>query len=231
MPLPRASVWIDAENFRYGIYGAFGIDANYNVMDLAKAIANQNNFELTSVHFYSGIPRQESDPGMYQHWQKRIAAMEKDGVHVYTRSFMYDREPPYKSREKGIDTRICLDVQEAAYEKKFDVAFILSKDQDLNEIIGKVHKIALQQDRRMDVICAHVDNGISYLRGALQFEITREMYDRCLETRNFHTPGLFFGRRSLSPEAGPVESIQPSQFKSPKRRERPIERNSGVVSR
>ena len=49
--------------------------------------------------------------------------------------------------EKGIDVRIALDVIRLAHRREYDVAVVLSQDQDLAEVAEEIRVIAREQDR------------------------------------------------------------------------------------
>lgn len=49
--------------------------------------------------------------------------------------------------EKGIDVRIGLDVIALAHRCDYDVALVMSQDQDLSEVAGEIRTVAREQRR------------------------------------------------------------------------------------
>jgi uncharacterized LabA/DUF88 family protein len=59
--------------------------------------------------------------------------------------------------EKGIDVRIALDVIGLAHRRAYDVAVILSQDQDLAEVGEEIRVIAREQDRWIKLVCVPLE--------------------------------------------------------------------------
>jgi uncharacterized LabA/DUF88 family protein len=91
--------------------------------------------------------------------------------------------------EKGIDVRIALDLIRLAHHKEFDVAIIFSQDQDLSEAVSEIKEIAREQGRFVHLYCAFPRSGKTTnaepIRGTNALEITRELYDACLDPSNY----------------------------------------------
>ena len=56
--------------------------------------------------------------------------------------------------EKGIDVRIALDVMALAHGREYDVALVMSQDQDLSEVAQEIRTIAREQRRWIKIASA-----------------------------------------------------------------------------
>ncbi len=87
----------------------------------------------------------------------KLAAMGRQGVYVVSRPLRYRNQTVrlpdgtehtvLVGEEKGIDVRIALDVIRLAHRREYDVAVVLSQDQDLAEVAEEIRVIAREQDR------------------------------------------------------------------------------------
>src|SRR5262245_57152173 len=94
----------------------------------------------------------------------KLAAMGRRGVHVFSRPLRYStqvvRLPDgtahsfLAAEEKGIDVRIALDVVRMAHRGEYDVAVILSQDQDLSEVAEDIRGIARERRRWIKIASA-----------------------------------------------------------------------------
>lgn len=83
--------------------------------------------------------------------------MGRQGVLVFSRPLRYSNQTVrlpggvehtvLVREEKGIDVRIALDVIRLAHRREYDVAVILSQDQDLAEVAEEIRVIAREKDR------------------------------------------------------------------------------------
>jgi len=89
--------------------------------------------------------------------------------------------------------RIALDVIAEAHRRTYDVALILSQDQDLSEVAVEIRTIAREQNRWIKIASAFpVSPAASNRRGINSTDwvpIDRALYDRCLDRRDYRTGG------------------------------------------
>ena len=89
----------------------------------------------------------------------KLAAMGRQGVYVVSRPLRYRNQTVrlldgtertvLVGEEKGIDVRIALDVIRLAHRREYDVAVVLSQDQDLAEVAARLPQ-GLTRSRRRD---------------------------------------------------------------------------------
>jgi hypothetical protein len=95
-------------------------------------------------------------------------------------------------QEKGVDVRLALDVVRVAREGKCDVLVVFSQDQDLSEAADEIRVIARQQLRWLRIASAFpVSPTCTNTRGINKTDwirITRNVYDRCIDTRDYNKP-------------------------------------------
>lgn len=166
---------------------------------LSLAICKAQGWRLQQVRFYTGIPEAADDPFWSHFWAGKIPVMGRQGVHVFTRPLRYraktirlrdgSKHSLRTAEEKGIDVRIALDIVRMAYRAQFDVALILSQDQDLSEVAREIRSIAREQGRWIKAACAYPDGpGTKNPRGIDRTDwirINRVLYDRCLDRRDY----------------------------------------------
>src|SRR5882724_1554543 len=104
----------------------------------------------------------------------KLAAMGRQGVYVVSRPLRYRNQTVrlpdgtehtvLVGEEKGIDVRIALDVIRLARRREYDVAVVLSQDQDLAEVAEEIRVIAA---------------------GTGSLDQDRVLYDACLDRRDY----------------------------------------------
>ena len=113
--------------------------------------------------------------------------MGRKGVYVFTRELRYSAEKP---REKGIDVRLALDIVRLARKNEYDVAIIFSQDAVLEEAVDEVISIQRETKRHIHLESAFpfVTKKQRYSRGLNKTDwirITKEMYDQCIDSRDY----------------------------------------------
>lgn len=196
----RAVVFVDGQNLFHAACEAFGYRyPNYHIPRLAKALCSSQGWLLSGTLFYTGVPAPTNNPFWYGFWAHKLAALGRQGVAVHWRLLRYRRETvrlPDGSKhtflageEKGIDVRIALDVIRMAHRKQYDVALILSQDQDLSEAAEEVRVIAREQNRWIRVASAFPDSPTGCRRRGIDktewIRIDRATYDACLDRRDY----------------------------------------------
>ena len=188
--------FIDGQNLFYAIKSAFGYShPNYDVQLLAKAICQQQNWDLLKVCFYTGIPPKNINPKWHDFWAKKLAVMGTRQITTFKRELRYHQEyielpgggtkSVLVPREKGIDIRIALDIVRMASDEEYDVALLFSQDQDLSEVAREIRRISNKQNRWIKIACAYPisptttnDRGIN---STDWIKFDKSFYDRCID--------------------------------------------------
>jgi uncharacterized LabA/DUF88 family protein len=199
----RAIVFVDGQNLFYAVKEAFGYTyPNYDVQALAECICGDQGWQLEEVRFYTGIPSVQDNLKWNTFWGRKLSAMGKAGIHVFSRHLRYRNQtmvmPDGTQRsvlvgqEKGVDVRLALDVVRVAREGRCDVLVVFSQDQDLSEAADEIRVIARQQSRWLRIASAFpVSPTCSNTRGINKTDwirITRSVYDRCIDSRDYNKP-------------------------------------------
>jgi uncharacterized LabA/DUF88 family protein len=198
--IKRAVIFVDGQNLFYAARNAFGHTfPNYDVAALAAAVCQKQNWNLTQVRFYTGIPDATDDARWNHFWTAKLAQMGRQGIHVFSRALRYRNQtvnlPDGQShtflvgQEKGVDVRLALDIVSLAYQNAYDVALIFSQDQDLSEVADEIKEVARQQDRWIKTACAFPSSPASSNRRGINgtdwIKIDRATYDACLDPRDY----------------------------------------------
>ena len=92
-------------------------------------------------------------------------------------------------QEKGIDIRLALDVVRLAHQRDYDVALVLSQDQDLSEVADELRVIAREQQRWIKIASAYPSSPTSRnTRGINKTDwilIDRALYESCIDLRDY----------------------------------------------
>lgn len=156
MPAPprprptRVVVFIDGQNLYYRCQEHFGFHWAHP-MRLAEALVEEDRARygrdshvLSGVRYYTGIHDPNRRSRLHAEMEYRLAAYRRDGVITLPIPLRYDNLG--RAREKGVDSRITLDLIRLAWKGLFDVAIIVSEDSDLDEAAKDVY--ALRDDER-----------------------------------------------------------------------------------
>ena len=102
---------------------------------------------------------------------------------------------PLTGEEKGIDVRIALDVIALAHRREYDVALVMSQDQDLSEVAEEIRAVSREQQRWIKIASAFPQSPASQNRRGINktdwIRIDRELYDQCLDRRDYRRKPLF----------------------------------------
>ena len=168
---------------------------DYDISALAKALTARQGWALAGVRFYTGIPDAADKAQWHHFWTAKLAVMGRQGVGEFRTVRLRDgtSHVVLTGEEKGIDVRIALDVIAGAHRGAYDVALILSQDQDLSEVATEIRVIAREQDRWIKIASAFpVSPAASNRRGINSTDwipIDRALYDRCLDRRDYRAGG------------------------------------------
>ncbi|MEN6645130.1 MAG: NYN domain-containing protein [Armatimonadia bacterium] len=124
---------------------------------------------LKQIRFYCGIDNPRERPTRHASRTRQHKSFEAKGVYVWTNTMKYsDREavvegvPPCQcgfrksrmvrdAREKGIDLRIALDMLRMARHGEFDVAVLVSADNDMKQVVDELKRLADEIGRKIAV--------------------------------------------------------------------------------
>ncbi len=202
--IKRAVAFVDGQNLFHAAKECFGYSyPNYEPLTLAREICREQEWELQTVRFYTGVPDREDDAFWHYFWRAKLGAMGHRGIDVYSRSLRFHNQfvlLPNGSmktvaiaEEKGIDVRIALDAIHQAYRDEYDVALIFSQDQDLSEVADRVRLISQEQGRWIKVASAFPVSPMSRNRRGINktdwILINRALYDRCIDPRDYRQQG------------------------------------------
>ena len=194
----RAVAFFDGQNLFHAAKQAFGYNfPNYDPAKLAVAVCNANGWTLEQTRFYTGVPSAEASPEWNLFWSRKLLALSRAGVHVYSRPLRYrnkagaDGNPVLVGEEKGIDVRIAIDVLSCAIRGDCDVAVVFSQDQDLSEVADEFRQIAGERDRWLKIASAFPVSPAARNRRGINktdwVKIERAMYDACVDPWDYRT--------------------------------------------
>ena len=198
--IKRAVAFIDGQNLYHAARESFGYTyPNFDVKSLSQHICRSKGWELSQVHFYTGVPDKSDDAFWNHFWVTKLRVMTWKQVVVFSRSLRYRNQRVrlpdgtehtfLVGEEKGIDVRIAIDVIRMAHHKDYDVALIFSQDQDLSEVAKEIRTISQEQDRWIKVACAFPLSPTTLNRRGIDrtdwIQIDRAIYDACLDKRDY----------------------------------------------
>jgi len=199
-PVKRATVFVDGQNLFHAARAAFDRTyPDYDVHALGRAICASNGWTPSEICFYTGLPEPSDSARWHRFWMAKLAAMGRQGVYVVSRPLRYRNQTVrlpdgtehtvLVGEEKGIDVRIALDVIRLAHRREYDVAVVLSQDQDLAEVAEEIRVIAREQDRWIKIVSAFPWSPTSRNRRGIDktdwIRIDRALYDACLDRRDY----------------------------------------------
>jgi len=196
---PRAAVFIDGQNLFHSAKALFGHRRpNFDVRALADALCGKSGGACSEIYFYSGIPSNKEAPEWNAYWRRKLAAMSREGVKLFTPPLRYStrREIDANGRqhtvriptEKGVDVRIALDIVRAANEATCDTIILVSQDSDLFEAVSEALAIARDQGRLLRLISAFPERESGSgrgIEGSERMGFDRALYDRCIDPRDY----------------------------------------------
>jgi len=199
----NAIVFVDGQNLYRAAKDAFGYNyPNYDIKLLSKKICSSRGWSLTDIYFYTGIPDPQDDTFWHNFWSKKLSYMGRMGIKLFARSLRYHNKDfvcpscnkTYTSlvgHEKGVDVRIALDVIRLAHEKKYDIAVILSQDQDLSEVADEVRRISAEQSRWIKVASAFLKSPTSKntkgINNTEWIQVDKKIYDACIDSNDYRS--------------------------------------------
>lgn len=198
--LKRAVAFIDGQNLFHHARSAFGYAyPNYDIRKLVDSVVKAQGWNLTGIHFYTGVPDAGDNPAWNRFWTNKLASMGRQGISVFTRPLRYRNQVIklpgggihsfLSAEEKGIDVRIALDTIGKAVRGECDIALVFSQDQDLSEVADEIRAISKQQGRWIKIACAYpmsptVTNRRG-INGTDWIKIDRAQYDSRIDLKDY----------------------------------------------
>src|SRR3989338_4615113 len=196
----KVIAFVDGQNLFYAAREAFGYTyPNYDALTLTQKICVSKDWRLELCCFYTGVPEILDKPFWHEFWDKKLAGMGKRGIKIFRRPLKYRNQTivlpngqtttTLIGQEKGVDIRMALDMVRLAHQKTYDIALILSQDQDLTEAVEEVKAIAKEQNRWIKVASAFpVSPTYENKRGIDKtdwVQVDRALYDSCLDPTDY----------------------------------------------
>ena len=196
----RAVVFIDGQNLYHCARETFGYShPNFDVLKLAHAVCAERGWALAQVRFYTGFPDARDDAFWNRFWSRKLLAIKRQGVTVFSRPLRYRNRVIKLSggtslttrvgEEKGIDVRMAIDLIRLAHRNAYDVAVVFSQDQDLSEVADEIRVISREQRRWIKMASAFPDApGAPNCRGinhADWIRVDKAMYDACVDPYDY----------------------------------------------
>lgn len=189
----RVIVFVDGQNLYRQAKNAWRADdgassrytwPSYDVEKLANAlVARTPERELVEIRFYTGVPQRSADSRWHGFWLNKIRFLRSRGVYAYRGRVNSG------GQEKGVDVSLALDLVSAAYERRFDVAIIVSQDSDFAPAVEAAKRIAQSQGRSLIFESAFpAGPGSSSPRGVngtKWVRIDKSTYDACLDATDY----------------------------------------------
>ena len=130
--MERVSVFIDGENFLYGVksINKFYNDFNFDFKKYSEHLSKGR--KLIDIYYIIAPLKQEIKPALYTKQQKLLARLKKEGINVILckRTKRENNDGTQYHKIKEDDIRLALQMQKDAFENKFDTAILLSGDGD-----------------------------------------------------------------------------------------------------
>ncbi|MDO8962926.1 MAG: NYN domain-containing protein, partial [Coriobacteriia bacterium] len=215
-PRSRAMFFFDCQNLYGAARRAWGYRyACFDPIALSQSIAESRGWHLAHVHVYTGVPRPEDRFALNKYWTGKLRWVGQQPIgSSHSRPLRYrDTEDSVcpvcaeslaivcakcghavkeLGHEKGIDTHLALDVVRMAQDGAYDVAVIVSQDQDFAPAAFEVNNIAKAQGRMIFVYSAYPENShpaanqfpVEFTR---RIVVTHDVYAACLDLRTYGT--------------------------------------------
>jgi len=198
----RVIAFVDGQNLFHAAREAFGsTHPDYDPLALSREICSAQNWNLVETRFYTGIPDPADNAFWHHFWTRKLQAMSRHGVVVFSRPLRYRNKSVtlpdgtqytfLAGEEKGIDVRIALDLLRLATRGMYDVGLIFSQDQDLSEVADEIRNLAKDHERWIKLASAFPSSPTSRNRRGINgtdwIRLDRGLYESCRDTRDYRT--------------------------------------------
>lgn len=159
---------------------------SFDIARIAQAVTDaQPNRQLAETRFYTGVHTKASNAHWHHFWTNKLRHARNQGIHVYTGRINAGR------KEKSVDVALAVDLVQATYEQRFDVAIIVSQDTDFGPAVRLCKQIAQAQGRTLRFECAFPPQTAPKPRrgipGTIWTPITQAIYDACRDPRDYRS--------------------------------------------
>lgn len=185
----RTLVQIDGQNLFHLAKAAWGPGPpyeypSYDVEQLALALTLMvPGGVLAETRFYTGVPSPNQRSTLNRFWNNKLRHLRNQGIVVYRGAINRG------GQEKGVDVSLALDLVDATYQQKYDVAIIVSQDSDFGPAVRLAKRIAAGQQRQLQFLSAFpFAQGRVYHRGVpgtTWVHISKSIYDSCFDPANY----------------------------------------------
>ena len=171
---------------------------------LAASVAEKHFLEIKKIKFYTGIPPKKRDPHWHTFWTRKLTFLGRNkSVETFSRptrlrknTILIDGKPHETEFEveKGIDTRIAIDIVRDVLDQESEAVVIFSQDQDLSEAVSEFKKIGKKQNRRILFFSAFPYPASSLplykqgIHGTDWIKISEADYNCCIDPRDYRPP-------------------------------------------
>jgi uncharacterized LabA/DUF88 family protein len=162
---------------------------SYDVLALAGAlVARASNRTLEQIRFYTGVPAFAQDKHWSAFWANKLRHLERNGCYVYRGRISSN------NHEKGVDVSIAVDLIKLTYERRYDVAILVSEDSDLGPAIDTARQIAFGAKIKLGFESAFPYDADRFKRlgrrpygipGAEAVLMSSTTYDACLDPNDY----------------------------------------------
>ena len=185
----RILVQFDGQNLFHLAKNAWGPSApyhypSYDVQKLARALVSMApGRTLAEVRFYTGVPSQVARPTLNRFWTNKLRELRNQGIQVYRGRLNAG------GQEKGVDVSLALDLVQATYEQRYDVAIIVSQDSDFGPAVRLAKQIAKNQG-----VTLEFESAFPFAQGRVSprgvpgtnwVRINKGIYDACIDTSDY----------------------------------------------
>ncbi|MCY4624591.1 MAG: NYN domain-containing protein [Chloroflexi bacterium] len=190
-------VLIDGQNLFYGAKRAWTPPhpalpspyewPSYDVEKLADALATKTPGRvLSEIRFYTGVPNRNGGTSQrfwHDFWSSKLRYLNNKGIYTYRGAINTGRQ------EKGVDVSLALDLIQATYEERYEVAIIVSQDTDFGPAVKLARQVGAGQNRKLYFESAFpLGPSTTYTRGipgTTWVPIDQATYDACLDPRDY----------------------------------------------
>lgn len=168
----KVSIFIDANNFKNRVYEALNcrIDLDFDFEKLVEHLVG-NDRVLTCACYYSALPIQAAQDRSPFRQEKRLMHELKLKRKFRVEEGFYDIST---QTEKGTDINISTDMLMGAFHNAYDVAILISADQDYKKVVnsirsmGKIVELALPERARAGELIKNTDHFIRLMDDELK---------------------------------------------------------------
>ena len=193
----RTLVLIDGQNLFHLARSAWAPDPpdpaspyswpSFDILKIAQAVtAAHPDRHLVETRFYTGVPTAKASAHWHHFWSRKLRHAKNQGIYTFAGRISVGRQ------EKGVDVALAVDLVQATYQQRFDVAIIVSQDTDFGPAVRLCKQIAQSQGRTLRFECAFprppgpkAPRGVP---GTIWVPITQATYDACRDNIDYRRP-------------------------------------------